>query len=131
MLGTVGAGAALVSGGTRTMTEAEWSKQLRDLMKLYGWRHVHFRPALTKQGWRTAGSGELAAGWPDFVIVRERVVFVEIKRAGAKLSAAQEDVRDALLAAGAEWYCWRPEDFDEAHGVLGIGVGAAKKGGAA
>ena len=100
------------------MTEADWSKQLRDLMALYGWQHVHFRPALTKHGYRTAGSGELAAGWPDFVAVRDRVIFVEIKRKGGKLSDDQIRVRDILRTAEAEWYAWWPADFDEAHAVL-------------
>lgn len=100
------------------MTEADWSRQLRELMAIYGWQHVHFRPALTKHGYRTPGSGDLAAGWPDFVLVRDRVIFVEIKGPTGRLSAKQTLVLAQLREAGAETYVWSPDDFDEAHSVL-------------
>jgi hypothetical protein len=53
------------------------------LAVIYGWLHVHFRPAKTERGWRTPGSGELLAGWPDLTLVhvrKRRLIFAELKR---------------------------------------------------
>ena len=100
------------------MSEAEWQRQFTELAELYGWAFVHWRPARTKHGWRTPGEGPLAKGWPDVVLVRERLIAVELKASRGKLSPDQERVRDILLAGGVEWYVFRPEHFDEAHAVL-------------
>lgn len=89
------------------MTEKDWQKQVVDLAKVLGWRCYH--PFLSK--WSEKG-------WPDLALIRERVVYVELKRAGGKLSEHQSDWLDALRAAGAEVYVWYPCDFDRAAQVL-------------
>lgn len=104
------------------------------LAVIFGWEHIHFRPALTKQGWRTPGSGSMAKGWPDLVLVRERdrrLIFAELKQDGSKLSHDQNRVMlvlrtlrfDAREQFGAtyptiEAYVWRPRDFDEIERIL-------------
>jgi hypothetical protein len=91
-------------------SEAVWLAHLRALATTLGWLVYH-----------THNSQRSASGFPDLTLVRERVVFVELKRQdkAAKLSPAQEVWRDRLLAAGAEWYCWRPMDADDAISILG------------
>jgi hypothetical protein len=45
------------------------------------------------------------------VLVRDRVVFAELKAANRKISSEQETWLAALRAAGAEAHCWRPSDW--------------------
>jgi hypothetical protein len=83
------------------ITEKEWQAQVLDLARLCGWRH----------GYHTFDSRRSASGFPDLVLVRERVVFAELKSETGKLSAAQVAWLEALEAAGAEAYLWRPSDL--------------------
>lgn len=57
-------------------------------------------------------------GFPDLVLVRERVVFVELKGSAGKLSQAQADWIQALKAAGAEVHTWWPDDLELAAKIL-------------
>ena len=66
--------------------------------RLLGWLAYH-----------THDSRRSEPGFPDAVLVRERVVWVEFKVGRGVLSAAQERWQAALKAAGAEVYVLRPE----------------------
>jgi hypothetical protein len=46
------------------------------------------------------------------VLARERIIFAELKSEKGKLSDAQQAWRDVILAAGGEYYTWKPSDFD-------------------
>lgn len=62
-------------------------------------------------GWRayhTHDSRHSAAGFPDLVLVRERIVYAELKTTKGKLSPSQAAWMEALRAAGGEVYLWRP-----------------------
>ncbi len=75
-----------------------------DLAHILGWTKVaHFRPAKTAQGYRTPVEGD-GAGFPDLVLVRERVVWIEAKVKGRKLSPEQESWMVDLIATGAEFH---------------------------
>ena len=99
------------------ISENEFQDQIMELAGLLGWHTAHFRPAMTKHGWRTAVSGE-GKGFPDTILVRDRVIFCELKRQSGTLSEEQEWWGEWLLAAGQEWYCWKPSDFDAAVEIL-------------
>lgn len=103
---------------TARMTEAEWQKQVTDLAELYGWVWAHFRPAKTSRGWRTPVAGPGGAGFPDLVMWRDRLILVELKRDGGRQTEAQRWVERTMLAAGAEFYVFRPGLFDVVHDVL-------------
>ena len=93
------------------MTEADLQQAVIDLARTFAWRVAHFRPARTQHGWRTPVAAD-GAGWPDLTLVGNgRVMFVELKSDVGKLTEDQEAWRDALVAAGAEWRCWRPTDW--------------------
>lgn len=94
----------------QSWTEKEWLEQIRKLAGQLGWLCYHPHQSQRSE-----------PGFPDLTLVRERVVFVELKRqqAAAKLSPHQELWRDRLLAAGAEWYLWRPADADDVIRILG------------
>lgn len=93
------------------MKEANLMAAVMDMARLFGWRTAHFRPAMTRNGWRTPVSGD-GVGWPDLCLVRDRVVFAEVKGDGGRLSPEQCAWRDWLLHAGAEWHCWTPADWE-------------------
>lgn len=99
-------------------TEGQLQRAVTDLAELLGWRWLHHRPAVTDQGWRTAVSGSHAKGWPDLVLVRERLVLAELKGPRGKLSPEQSDWLDSLATAGVESYCWGPDDWDEIEATL-------------
>jgi hypothetical protein len=100
------------------ISERDWQRQVTDAAELFGWTWVHFRPARTERGWRTPVSGPLGKGWPDLTLIRERVVYVELKAQGARLTPEQQAVHEALVRAGAEVQFWRPSDLNAAVDVL-------------
>jgi hypothetical protein len=65
---------------------------------------------VTARGWRTPVTAD-GAGWPDLVLVRDRVLYVELKTAKGKLSVEQRVWRAALEGCGEEFHVWRPEHW--------------------
>src|SRR5205809_5512008 len=93
------------------LSEADWQRKVIDAAKLYRWRYVHFRPARTEKGWRTALEGD--PGFPDLCLVKPpRVIFVELKTDTGVLHGDQITWLDDLKEAGVESYCWRPSDWE-------------------
>lgn len=92
------------------MTERELQDWIAATARLLGWRVCHHRPARTARGWRTAGSYD-AEGWPDLCLVRDRVVFVEVKADRGQLRPQQKIWIEALREAGAECHIWKPKDW--------------------
>lgn len=92
------------------ITEKQWLEQVRKLASQLGWACYHPHQSKFSE-----------PGYPDLTLVRERVVFAELKRhaASSKLSPHQIIWRDLLLAAGAEWYLWRPADAPQIVRILG------------
>ena len=82
-----------------------------------GWRVAHFRAVRIQ---RADGStyyatpvGADGKGFTDLVAVKHRLIFRELKSGSGELEPGQILWRDALLAAGADWAEWRPEDWAE------------------
>lgn len=94
------------------MTEAELMNAIIEAARLLSWKCAHFRAARTAGGWRTPLQAD-AKGWPDLVMVRDRVVFAEVKVGRGRLSAEQEAWFGWLEAAGCELYLWREHDWLE------------------
>jgi hypothetical protein len=93
------------------MTEKELQKLIIDVAHLFGWMVAHFRSVETKrQGWQTPVQAD-GQGFPDLCLVRDRVVFVEVKVGYNKLSVHQERWRDRIIASGTEWYEWREDHW--------------------
>ncbi len=91
------------------LSEKEWTTQIVGTKS---------SPGLARQaGWwpyHTLRSKGSQPGYPDWTLLRERVVFLELKTEArsSKLSDAQRDVAARLLAAGAELYVVRPTDLE-------------------
>lgn len=91
--------------------EKEFQRDVIRLARTLGWRVAHFRPARTSKGWRTPVAAD-GAGWPDLMLVRDRLVAAELKTGSNRLTPEQADWIDALQAAGVECHVWRPGDLD-------------------
>jgi len=99
------------------MSEAQFQQQVIEYAHLTGWLCAHFRPARTARGWVTPVTAD-GSGFPDLVLVRERVVVAELKSETGRPTAEQRRWLDALEAAKAEHYLWRPSDWPEVERVL-------------
>ena len=96
------------------MKEAELQSGIIDLAHALGWIVAHFRPALTDKGWRTPVEAD-GAGFPDLVLVRDRIIFAECKVGGRALRPEQSRwlaaLRNASPATGVEVYTWTDGDW--------------------
>jgi hypothetical protein len=95
--------------------ETEWDGMLfrgeKALAAMLGWQ-------LRYHTLRSKGS---QVGFPDRVLVRDRIIYVELKRekkTSTLVGAEQKRWLDSLTKAGGECYLWRPSDLDEAGRVL-------------
>lgn len=82
------------------MNEAEFQTQVIQLVKLYQWRWFH--PAVSQFS---------VGGWPDLVLVRERLMIRELKTEKGLVSPKQRDWLDALRFARVDAAVWRPVDL--------------------
>ena len=76
-----------------------------------GWRVAHFMAVQTKsRGWTVPVAAD-GKGFPDLVLVRDRVIYAEVKGDGDSLRPEQREWLDALRLAGEECYVWGPRDW--------------------
>lgn len=112
------------SRGAQRVTEKQFSQQVVDLAKLFGWRH-----------YRTWLPIHSPAGFPDLVLVKPpRLIFAELKSADGKTTPKQDEWLADLgaVAATAEWenigvYVWRPDDLDDIARILGKATQGERK----
>jgi hypothetical protein len=86
----------------RELSEREWQQQVVQLAQQTGWR----------KAFHVYDSRRSHSGWPDLVLLRERLVLIELKTERGKLSDAQRDWLNALRKAGVEAYVARPRDLE-------------------
>jgi hypothetical protein len=108
------------------MSEAAWQTCVVDLARLYRWTVIHSadsrRQVIGRDGTAQLVGDDGMAGFPDLMLIRERVVFVELKTATGRLRPAQHRILTSLRRAGQEVYLWRPDDLDDARRVLALPV---------
>lgn len=92
------------------MNESDLLAAVLSVCKLYGWRTLHIRPARTEKGWRSALQGD-GVGWPDLLMVRVRILAVELKSDTGQVTDAQDNWLNVLTRAGVETHVWRPADW--------------------
>ena len=99
----------------RKLSGLDLQRNIAELGAMYGWLHMHVRPAQTAHGWRTPITGQLGKGWPDLTMVqplRRRTIAVEVKRElSDPLTLDQEYVHRMLREAGWDVFVWRPSDL--------------------
>jgi len=84
-----------------------------DTAQMLGWRVAHFRPMFDAKHkrWRTPASRD-GVGFPDLVLVRDRVIVAELKSGDGRVSSQQRAWLEWFAAAGIEAYVWRDDDYD-------------------
>lgn len=82
--------------------EKDWQRQVVQLAKQLGWTRIY----------HTYNSRRSAHGFPDLVLVGDRVVYLELKRETTNLTDEQKGWLRALRAGGAEAYVARPRDLE-------------------
>lgn len=100
-----------------TTLEKDWQRDVIRLARTLGWKVAHFRAVKTPTGYRTPVQAD-GAGFPDLCLVRDRVIFAELKNERGQITEEQKAWLAALERAGAEAYVWRPADLDEVLAVL-------------
>lgn len=100
------------------ISEKDWQATVTDLAAALGWRRAHFRAAQTARGNHMTPVAYEGKGFPDLVLVRERIVFAELKGSRGVLRPEQREWLQDLAAAGVEAYCWAPKHIDEVESVL-------------
>lgn len=85
----------------------------------------HFMPVVKLLKWRsyhTFDSRRSYPGFPDFVLIRDRIVHVELKTEDvkSKITDAQASWILDLLAADAEVYVVRPRNLEAITKILGM-----------
>lgn len=90
------------------MSEEDLQAKVMRLLGAQGWLRVHFRPARTKNGWRTAVQGD-GDGFPDVIALRgTRQLAIELKSQTGSVTAAQRRWLAFFKETGAEVFVWRP-----------------------
>ncbi len=91
------------------ISEKEFMAEVTKLAKQNGWKVYH-----------TYNSRKSEAGFPDLVLLRDRIVVAELKTSDGRLTAAQENWLQAFSDAGVERYVWRPDYWPEIVRVLSL-----------
>lgn len=89
------------------LTEKQFQTQVLTTAQWLGWNAYH-----------TYDSRRSQPGFPDLVLVRDRVIYAELKAERGSLSAEQRQWREWLIEAGAEYYLWKPSHMDDIEQVL-------------
>ena len=82
------------------MSERQLQDQVLELAQIRGWLVYHTHDARRSQ-----------PGFPDLVLLRDRVVFVELKSQLGQLTPSQLEWLTRLWDVGAEAHVWRPSDW--------------------
>jgi hypothetical protein len=96
-----------------TVTENEFMAQIQEAAAYAGWRLQY----------HTHDSRRSAEGFPDLVLIHEklgRLVVAELKSEKGRVPPEQVRWIKGLRNAGVAAYIWRPSDWAELCGVLGI-----------
>lgn len=107
-----GMGAAPKSSRTAKvpeLSEAEFQAQVIAIAEGWGWLVIHINDSRKQK----------AVGWPDLVLIRERVLYRELKRVGRRPTLVQQATLDALKGAGQDVGVWTPADWPDIHQALG------------
>ena len=82
---------------------------------------AHLIAYAKNKGWKvyhTYDSRKCEPGFPDLVLVRERILYRELKSEKGRLTQTQKAWGDALTLAGANFKVWKPSMIQEIYEEL-------------
>lgn len=88
--------------------ESDWQRSVVQLAKTLNWDRCY----------HTFNSRRSAHGFPDLILLRERLVALELKRETTRLTDEQAGWIRALTKANVEVYVARPRDLDALARIL-------------
>lgn len=91
------------------LSEADWQRRVIDYAQRSGWWVYHHADS------RRAS----AAGLPDLICIRERVLWLELKTERGRVRPEQHRVIDLLQEAGETALVMRPSDWPDVMRLLG------------
>lgn len=94
-------------------TEADWQTTVVDYAHLTGWLALHIPTTQDATGRHRTAVAYDGAGFPDLILTRNRIIYAELKTQQGRLTPNQQTWRNALTKAGAEYYVWRPSDWNQ------------------
>lgn len=98
--------------------EREFTKTLIETAQRFGWHVAHFPRARSDKGAYLTPVAGNAKGYPDLTLVRERIVWAELKIPPNGLTVEQAQWQAKILGAGGEHHVWTPNDWPEIERVL-------------
>lgn len=101
-----------VPKGREPLNGTKLQKAIVETARRHGWTVAHFTQVKTEYGWRVPVSAD-GKGFPDLILVRDRLVAVEVKGDGDSMRPDQKKWQSALLMAGVEYHIWTPKKWIE------------------
>ena len=89
------------------MTEKDFQAKVIQAAKLFGWHVYH-----------TFYSHRSEPGFPDLVLVKDRVMYRELKTETGKLTIHQKAWAESLHRGGADYSVWRPSQLQAIYSEL-------------
>jgi hypothetical protein len=99
------------------MSEEQWQQVVVDYAILKGWLVWH------DQDPRRNG-----AGFPDLLLIRDRVVWAELKTQTGRVSYHQAEMHARLEQVGAEVHVWRPSMWPDVQATLDLNLSPKRNG---
>lgn len=91
-------------------SERQFQAAVMEYARLQGWRLAHFHDSRRQVGGQLVGDAD-AAGFPDLVLARERLLIRELKTDRGRLTPQQMEWLSALDRAGVDADVWRPSEW--------------------
>ena len=82
------------------MTETQFQNKVISLAKQLGWLCYH-----------TYDSRRSQAGMPDLLLIRDRILYRELKTDTGRLTLAQKVFGKRIVEAGGDYAVWRPSEM--------------------
>ena len=101
-----------VPKGRERLAGRDLQKGIIERARRAGWIVAHFTAVRTEYGWRVPVAAD-GKGFPDLVLVRDRLIAVEVKGDGDSLRPDQRRWLAAMRLAGVEAHVWTPRDWHD------------------